>query len=421
MQIQFRGLLLLLLAPIAAPAAEPPSPAQALSLDAAVELALLRAPQVAAQASSRDAAQALAVSAGRLPDPQLALGLDNLPVTGADAYSTTRDFMTMRRIGVMQAFPAGQKRRLQRDRAEAQSSLADAELVEVQLAVAREVADAWIRRSTAEATLASLRALEPELELQASAAEAAVVAGRGSTADALAAQAAVVQLANRVLRSESELRRAVLDLERWLDEDARRPLAPLPAFDRLPAPPPALLATVHEHGSLLPYDARVAAARLDMELAKADRRPDWSAELAYSERGSDFSDMVSLEVRVGLPLFARHRQDPVVAAKGAELRRIEADRESEVRMHTAELRQVLTEWELLGQQIGQYEHELLPLARERSRAALAAYRSGRGDLRSALDAFQQEIESLIEHATLVNDRGSAWAFLRYLAPRQIQP
>ena len=90
-------------------------------------------------------------------------------------------------------------------------------------------------------------------------------------------------------------------------------------------------------------------------------------------------------------------------------------------MHTAELQQVLTEWELLGQQIGQYERELLPLARERSRAALAAYRAGRGDLRLALEAFQQEIESLIEHATLVNDRGRAWAFLRYLAPRQNQP
>ena len=156
-------------------------------------------------------------------------------------------------------------------------------------------------------------------------------------------------------------------------------------------------------------------------LPKADRRPDWSAELAYAERGPDFSDMVSLEVRVGLPLFARHRQDPVVAAKGAELRRIEADRESEVRMHTAELHQALTEWELLGRQIEQYERQLLPLARERSRAALAAYRAGQADLRLALDAFQQEVESLIEHASLTNERGRVWAYLLYLAPQPHQP
>jgi outer membrane protein, heavy metal efflux system len=416
MQLQFRGLLFLLLAPLAPLAAERSSDVQALTLDAAVEQALLKAPQLAAQVASHDAAQALTVSAGRLPDPQLVLGLDNLPVTGADAYSTTRDFMTMRRIGVMQEFPATQKRRLRRDRAEAQSSLAGAELTQVRLAIAREVADAWIRRRTAATTVTTLQALEPDLELQASAAEAAIIAGRGSTAEALAAQTAVVQLANRVIRLQSEERRAVLELERWVGQDALRPLGPMPAFDQLPVPAAALLASVHEHGALLPFDARAAVAQLDIELAKADRRPDWSAELAYSERGPDFSDMVSFEVRIGLPLFAGHRQNPVVAAKGAELRRIEAERESEVRMHTAELRQVLTEWELLGQQIEQYERQLLPLTRARSRAALAAYRAGQADLRLALDAFQQEVESLIEHASLTNERGRVWAYLRYLAP-----
>jgi hypothetical protein len=54
------------------------------------------------------------------------------------------------------------------------------------------------------------------------------------------------------------------------------------------------------------------------------------------------------------------------------------------------------------------------LARERSRAALASYRAGRGDLRPALDAHQQEIEFVIEHAQLLNERGRVWAFLRYL-------
>ena len=421
MQFQVRGLLYLLLAPFAALAVEPPTDAQALSLDAAVEQALLKAPQLTAQAATRDATQALTVSAGRLPDPQLVLALDNLPITGSDAYSTTQDFMTMRRVGVMQEFPSAEKRRLQRDRAEAQASLAGAELAQARLAIARQVADAWIRRSTASTAVATLRALEPDVELQASAAQAAVVAGRSSTAEALAAQAAVVQLSNRIVRMEGEKRRAVLELERWIDEEALRPLAPMPALDELAMPAATLLASVHEHVDLLPFEARTAAARLDIDLAKAERRPDWSAELAYAERGPEFSDMVSLEFRIGLPLFARNRQDPVVAAKGAELRRIEADRETEVRMHTAELRQVLTEWELLGLEIRQYEQEILPLARERSRAALASYRAGRADLRVALEAFQQEIESLIEHASLTNDRGRAWAYLRYVTPRHLQP
>jgi outer membrane protein, heavy metal efflux system len=401
-------LYLLCVLPPAVHAAEP------LSLEEAVGRALEIAPQVSAQTANLEAMQALTESAGRLPDPELVVGIDNLPVTGADAYSTTRDFMTMRKVGVMQSFPAATKRKLRSERAAAEADVAQAELLESRLSVAREVAQAWIRRATAEASLNELRTLESEVELQASAARAAVAAGRSSTAEALAAQAAVAQFHTRLLRVQSEARQATFELARWIEADADRPLAAMPALDELPTPPAALLASVHEHGSLLTFEPQIAAARLDVDLAKAERRPDWSAALAFAKRGPEFSDMVSLEFRIGLPLFTKHRQDPQVSARHAELRRLEAAREAELRMHVAEIHQMLAEWEQLGERLGQYEQELLPLARERSRAALASYRAGRGELRFALEAYEQEIEFIIEHAELLNERGRAWAYLRYL-------
>jgi cobalt-zinc-cadmium efflux system outer membrane protein len=193
----------------------------------------------------------------------------------------------------------------------------------------------------------------------------------------------------------------------------------MPSFNELPTPPAALLAAAHEHGSLLPFGSQIEAARLEVDLAKAQRRPDWSAELVFAKRGPEFSDMVSLQFRVGLPLFTKYRQNPVISAKHAELRRLEAERETELRMHTAEVQQMLTEWEQLGEQLAQYERELLPLSRERSRAALESYRAGRGDLRMALDAYTQEIEFVVEHAQLMNERGRAWALLRYLGPEHL--
>jgi outer membrane protein TolC len=393
----------------------------ALSLDDAVEQALEQAPELNARASGLEAAQALVDGAGRLPDPELVIGLDNLPVTGPDAYSTTDDFMTMRRIGVMQEFPRAAKRRLRHDRAAAEAELAGAQLARTQLEVARQAAQAWIGRATAETALQELLALAPEVELGAVAARAAVAAGRASSAEGLAAEAAAARLANRILETQGEARRARSELTRWIGADAERPLAAMPALDKLPTAPEALLQTTHRHGALLPFESQLAAARADVELARAARRPDWSAELAYAERGSEFSDMVSLEFRIGLPLFARHRQNPAIAARGAELRRLEAERDSEVRMHTAELEQMLIDWERLGAQLGQVERELLPLSRERSRAALAAYRAGRADLRLALDAFADAIELLLERAALQNELGRAWAYLRYLEPEQIQP
>jgi outer membrane protein TolC len=385
-----------------------------LSLEAAVERALEIAPQVGAGTANVEGMQASAISAGRLPDPQVIVGIDNLPVTGADAYSTTADFMTMRKAGLMQEFPAASKRKLEREIAGARVGVAQAQLLESQLAIARDVAQAWIRRATAERSLNDLRALQPELDLQAAAARAAVSAGRSSTADALAAEVTVSELQSRLLRMQSEVRQASFELARWIDGDATRPLAGIPSLDELPTPPAALLETVHEHGSLLTFQSQIEAARLDVDFAKAQRRPDWSAELAFAKRGPDFSDMVSLEFRIGLPLFTKNRQNPQITAKQAELRRLEADREAELRMHTAEINQMITQWQQLGEQLGQYERELLPLARERSRAALASYRSGRGDLRLALDAYRQEIEFVVEHAALVNERGRAWAYLRYL-------
>ncbi len=340
-----------------------------LSLDAAVRRALEIAPQVSAQAANLEAMQALTVSAGRLPDPELIVGIDNLPVTGSDAYSTTRDFMTMRKVGVMQEFPAAAKRKLQHQRAEAEANIADAELIEARLSIAQQVAQAWVRRAAAEAALNDLQSLQPEVDLQASAARAALAAGRSSTAEALAAETAVAQLRNRLLRLQGETRQATAELARWLGDDANLAVAPMPSFDELPTPPAALLQAVHQHGSLLPFESQIQAARVDVDLAKAQRRPDWSAELAFAKRGPDFSDMVSLEFRVGLPLFTKNRQNPAISAKHAELRKLEAERDAELRMHTAEVQQMLTDWQQLGEQLHQYERELLPLSRERSRAA----------------------------------------------------
>jgi cobalt-zinc-cadmium efflux system outer membrane protein len=390
-----------------------------LALDEAVAHAIVSAPEVAAGEEAVAASRDLAVSAGRLPDPALIVGIENLPVEGPDAWSTSADFMTMTTFGLMQEFPGRQKRRLERERASAESVVADAELSDTRLLVARETARAWIRRATLESALDALTRLRADLELGATAARAGVRAGRASTAEALAAESAVVRLETRLLEFEGKARRARAELARWIGDEAERPLAGLPTFDTLPAPPGSLVADAGRHGRILPLDARLAAARTDAELARSERRPDWSAELVYGKRGPAFDDMASLRFTVDLPLFARYRQDPVVAARKADLRRLEAERDSSLRAYTAELRQVLIEWEQAGAQLDQFDRELLPLARARSRAALAAYGSSGTDLQFAVDALEDETELLVERAELANARGSAWAYLRYLEARQL--
>lgn len=71
-----------------------------LTLQEALGLAVGRSQQLAANNASITASREMAAAAGELPDPVLKLGIENLPVNGPDRLSLSRDFMTMRRIGV---------------------------------------------------------------------------------------------------------------------------------------------------------------------------------------------------------------------------------------------------------------------------------------------------------------------------------
>jgi len=83
--------------------------AQTLSLQEAQRRAVERSRQLAAQDSAVRSSREMAVAAGQLPDPVLKMGIDNLPIDGPDQFSLTRDFMTMRRIGVMQELTRGER------------------------------------------------------------------------------------------------------------------------------------------------------------------------------------------------------------------------------------------------------------------------------------------------------------------------
>lgn len=385
-----------------------------LALDEAVQIALAGSPQLAAPTAALEAATAASISAGRLPDPELIVGVDNLPIDGPERYSLDDDFMTMRKVGVMQTFPNGRKRASQRERATAAVLVAQSQEQQTRLEISRATADAWIACHIAQLVLGKLHSLEPEVELQAQAARTALASGRGSTVDALAAQSAIGELDDRLLEAQREVHVTRTQLAQWIGEDAQRVFAAAPVFSVLPVEREELLASLHRHASLLTFEAQRALARSEIDLARAEKRSDWSAQLAYAKRGPAFSDMVSLEFRVGLPLFSRYRQDPMIRAKRAELAQLEAGRDAELRMHTAEVSNMLAAWETANQRIDLYEHERLPLARQRSQAALAGFQAGRIELSQVVASQVAEIELQLGYAELLKQSGQAWTFLRYL-------
>jgi len=157
-------------------------------------------------------------------------------------------------------------------------------------------------------------------------------------------------------------------------------------------------------------------ARADAAIARASKRSDWTVEVTYSQRGPDFSNMVSLNVSKPLQWRERNRQDREVASKLATAEQMRAEREEETREHVADARALLQGWQSNRARLERYTGTLIPLASERTLAATAAYRGGSGTLNSVLEARLGEIEARLDHLMLEMETADLWAELNFLIP-----
>ena len=390
--------------------------APSLSLVDAQRIASGDAPQIDAQAAVLRAAQQISLGAGELPDPKLIIGIDNVPIDGADKFSLTRDFMTMRKIGFMQDFTHAEKRQLRGDRATAEVQKEAAILSLTKLNLRRDVALAWIERYFAERQLDLLKALSRESELQVTAALALLAGGKGQAADPFAARMAVAQLGDRITEAERNVTRAQANLSRWIGTSARQPLDAAPAFDQLTQSQPEISGNLDAHPQLAMYAPLEAMAATEMKLADAARRPDWSLEVAFAQRGPAYSNMLSIGVRIDLPIFQSRRQDPAVASKLALIEQVRAQAEDARRAHAAEIAIMLADWSAAKVRLQRYADELLPLAHERAEVTLASYRGGKSELAPVLDARKSEIETRLNHLQAHGELARAWAQLNFLLP-----
>jgi outer membrane protein TolC len=385
--------------------------ADPLRFDTALRIAAQSSPDIALQSANVGAARSASTAAGRLPDPKLAVGIENLPVNGSEQWSLTRDFMTMRKVGLMQDIPNRAKREAQA--AEADAAIARAEALRRLsiLNVRRNAAVAWLDRYYLERQSALFDELDGENRLFAQAVEAQFAAGRGLPADIVAPKQEAAGLADRRDELAAQLAKSKAALKRWVGSAADEPLAGEPPAMSLDAE--QLRGHVHEHPDLAVFAPMTQMAQARVHEAEAAKRPDWGVELSYGRRGSEFSDMVSLEFTIGLPIFSKTRQDPQIAAEREELTRVEAERDAMFREHTQELEADLAEYGVVTRQLGRLREVHLPLAREKVDAQFATYRSGKGDLTAVLAARRELIDARLKEIELDGKRAAVAAKLYF--------
>lgn len=402
------GIAMALVAPLRA--------APALSIEEAAALATARASDAENTHGAIEAAVQMAVSAGQLPDPVLKVGLNNVPADGPDKGSLSRDFMTMRSISVMQEFTRGDKRRARTARYEAEAASADAQRMVGVTNVQRNAAAAWIDRWYAEQAAILLGHHSHPLSLTLEAANAAYRGGRGTRADVLAAQLEVQKLRDRESENQAALDAANVNLSRWIGADASRPLGERPDL-KVPQLAEQLMRTRYEGVPEIAAAQRdVTLAESEVRVADASRKPDVTVELMYSQRGSAYSNMASVNVSVPLPWDRANRQDRDVAARMAQADAARARAEIVQRNTDALVGTRMAELRRNLERLRRYDDATLPLANAQADAALTAYRANAGSLLAVAEANHRAIDAALERLALEQRTARIWAELTFLAP-----
>lgn len=391
----------------AAHAQQPP-----FTLDAALQSATDHSASMqAAQASVRASSEA-AVKAGQLPDPMLKAGIDNLPVNGGQRFTVGQDFMTMRRIGIEQEWVSGDKRRLRSALANEQVGRERAGYLAQLASVRQQTATAWLNAVYAKQALALQQALLDHMNHEFDATKASYRGAKASAADVVQARAMLAQTQDQWLKARQVYQTALIALSRWTAVPASdvtgTPPAPesfvssLPP-DELRVSQPALIAAADD----------IAVAEADTAVANSERRPNWTWEIAYQQRGGAYSNMVSVGVTIPLPLNRRNRQNRDVAEKAELATKARLMYEDTLRQVQADIR---TQSETLAsgrERIANLSASLLPAADQRVQLANAAYRAGTGSLADTFAARRAQLDAQLQVLDLRRDVSQTWAQLEY--------
>jgi cobalt-zinc-cadmium efflux system outer membrane protein len=371
---------------------------------AALQIASANAPSLAAKAKAVRAAQLSSAAAGRLPDPKVRLGLDNFPVSGPPAGRFGPDSMTMASIGVSQDMPNGAK--LQASRARAAAGIATAEAGEAMETRDVKVATglAWTDLYFAERRLQALGQAEGVINRMIASAPAQVASGAARPGQTVEPDQLMAALGDRKADLTADVAKARAELARWTGDDQASTAGEPPDLEVNAA---ALTAALDRHPSLLALDAQIRQARADLDQAKADKRPDWGWDVAYQHRDPRWGEMVSAGVTFSLPLFAKTRQDPVIAGWEETVASVRDQKAAMRRELEAELKADLADHSMHHDRLHRADDALTPLAERRAELETSSYAAGAATLADALAAqlalAEARIDRVSRQADVVRD------------------
>ena len=398
-----------------------PPHVSALSLQQAEQIALQNDPAVAGLMARADAHQQQSIAEDTLPDPQLRLGMFNLPT---DTFDIEQEPSTQLRVGVQQMFPRGDSLKIsgeqQKLKAESTRYLAQ----DARLRVLRDMRVAFLNlyyETQATSVIRDSRGLFRQLVRIT---EDRYASGRANQQDVIRASLELSRLDDRYTRILGMQDQYRAELTQWLGDSAQQELDDVfPVLPDLPAlDDPG--AVITRHPLIRAEHASVDAEKKHVDMAKQEYSPGVSAFFEYRERfgenndGSDRSDMMAAMVTMDIPLFTGDRQDRKVAASEGRVNAARYALDDRLRNLKQQLDRYLAAYQRAEQRELHYQDTLLDTAKQNSRAALNAYQSGVSEFTGLMRAQMTELDVRLEALRIQVDKAIAQAQLLYISGDQ---
>ena len=308
--------------------------------------------------------------------------------------------MTMKSIGIMRTQVREAKRDAASARYLAEAAVSLAEQDVLARRIQREVMLGWIAIIEAQQKREVLGLLVEKLEARQSLVEGGILDGSATPADVIAIEADISAARGEMLAAKDAEAAGRAMLARWIGDAAQRPLS----TNQLPICRPSnkqlALAAVAEHPLIEVARRRETVAERSIDIARAERKPDWGWSAMYGQRGGGRSDMVTLQVTIDLP-FNKSRLQNRRIAEASELAAAARDRAEDTRREVvSDFEQAWAQWSEANARLTTALSDTLPALEAVERALEARVAGGQPAVtdvqaaserttRTALDAIEQ--------------------------------
>jgi outer membrane protein TolC len=369
------------------------------------------------QLNRRDALEESAVADGQLPDPQLNVGLFNVPL---DNFDLDREPNTQLRFGVSQSFPRGDTLKIRSQQtlwsSKEQDYRSQDQLAQSIRMTRENYLDVFYNVGAQKIIHQSHQYFSQLVDI----AESFYSVGRVNQQDVLRAQLELSRLEERVIifKKNEDLARA--ELSKWLDDRAYEIIdTKFPTLNEIAVQQEVIDGLVY-HPKVKASDSVVSFFNEGVAIAEEQYKPGWSVGVEYRKRfgnnmdGSDRDDQMAALVKVDIPLFTDKRQDRRLSARHYQVMAAKDVRIDQLQILKRSVSREFSALEKYKEQIELYGMQLVPDADANANASLKAYQSGVTEFTTLARARITQLDIQLEALRVKVEAAKAHVRILYL-------